>query len=78
MQSAGLDQAEVGDQRALHLQILDAANEVGQRWVEFLDDRRARPWSVWVTMTFTSSRSSAPPRRMTAIGSAAASCGRGE
>ena len=42
MQSAGLDQTEIGDQRALHLQILDAADEVGERWVEFLDHRRVR------------------------------------
>ena len=42
MQRAGLDQAEIGDQRALHLQILDAAEQVAERRVQFLDHRRGR------------------------------------
>ena len=43
MEGAGLDQPEVGDERAVRRDVLDAADQVAERRVELLDDRRARP-----------------------------------
>jgi hypothetical protein len=42
MQGARLDQYEVGYERAELRQMLDAADQIGQRRMVLVDDRRAR------------------------------------
>ena len=54
MQAARLDQPEIGHQRALHREMLDAADQVAQRRMHLLDHRRAGLAIAVVTSTFTS------------------------